>query len=58
MITWYSVKSETHPLSFATSKVISSITGQCFSIKMCLPSSLSKVAVNAKINLYLTLSNT
>ena len=55
--TWYSVKSDTQPLILATSKGISSITGQYFSTIECLPSNRSNVAVNPKINLYFTLVN-
>ena len=58
IITWYSTKSDTQPLTLATSIDISSITGQCFSIISCLPSSLSIVAVSPNIYLYLTLLNT
>ena len=52
------VKGAIQLLDNASCWVIISITGQYFSIKICFPSNLSRVAVNPKIYLYFTLLNT
>ena len=52
--TKYSVYSDNHWFVEASIKVISSTTGQYFSIILCLPSNRWRVAVSPKINLYLS----